>query len=76
MSKAIIPFILIPAVLVLTAIFQAVLNKSFDYECENCGKKFSVPPFISVLTPHIMGRKLVKCPYCGKRTWAKRVRKD
>jgi len=76
MTNTVAPFIVIPIVLVLSFVFQIVLNKSFDYQCGNCGEKFSVSPFIGALTPHSMGRKLIKCPSCGTWTWALRVRKD
>lgn len=76
MSKVIEPIIVIPIIIVVVVIWQAVLNRSIDYKCGNCGKEFSIPPVKGALAPHSMGRKLVKCPSCGKRTWATPVRKD
>ena len=75
MSKEQISIIVIPAILVLTIVWQAVINKSIDYKCGNCGNEFSISPVVGALTPHSMGRKLLSCPHCG-RTWATPVRKS
>jgi DNA-directed RNA polymerase subunit RPC12/RpoP len=76
MSQTLLPIILVPTILVLTIAWQFVLNKSIDYKCGDCGKEFSISPIVGALAPHSMGRKLVTCPGCGKRTWATPVRKD
>ncbi|MDQ7095211.1 hypothetical protein REC12_16560 [Desulfosporosinus sp. PR] len=76
MPKSIGTIIIIPIVLVLTALFQGFLNKKFDYQCGNCGGKFSISPIMGTLAPHSMGRKLVKCPKCGVTSWATRVPKN
>jgi DNA-directed RNA polymerase subunit RPC12/RpoP len=70
------PIIVVVGILILTIIVQAVVSKNFNYKCGNCGNEFSISPVTGVLTPHNMGRKLLKCPSCGKITWARRVRKN
>jgi ribosomal protein S27AE len=75
-SKATTPLIIITIIFVFTILYQTVLNKKINYMCGNCGYTFSPSPFSAALTPHSMGRKLLTCPRCGKKTWAKRVRKE
>jgi len=70
------PIIVIPTILVLAFLWQTVLNRGIDYQCANCGEEFSISPLTGVLAPHNMMRKLLKCPSCGKRTWARPVRKE
>lgn len=43
------------------------------YECQNCHEKY-VPSMKAVyFAPHIGRTRYMKCPYCGKRTWQKKV---
>lgn len=76
MPKSISAIIVIPILLVFTALAQVLMNKNFDYQCGNCGAKFSISPIMGAFAPHSMGRKLVKCPKCGVTAWASRVPKD
>ena len=43
------------------------------YKCNKCGHKY-VPRFKQVLwAMHINRTRYMKCPYCGKRSWNKKV---
>ena len=43
------------------------------YECKNCHHRF-VPKYLSALNaPHLSTTRYLKCPKCGKRSWAKKV---
>ncbi len=45
------------------------------YECKECHNKF-VPSYLKALmAPHMSTIRYLKCPKCGKRTWAKKVMK-
>ena len=43
------------------------------YECPNCGKRYVPTMRAVVLAPHIMWDRKMKCPYCGKRAYHKKV---
>ena len=43
------------------------------YECKNCHHKF-IPSYKAVIVaPHIFSSRHLKCPECGKKSWAKKV---
>lgn len=56
-------------------LFLGWMNRSFDYECSQCGSRFSLSFWQAALSPHMMGRKLVRCHECGNWGWATAVRK-
>ena len=62
-------------VVMLAALFFA-LKLEVDaghYKCKKCGHKF-VPTYRAVLlAPHMNTTRWLKCPECGKRSWAKKV---
>ena len=65
-----------PIVIILLAmLLMGWINRSFDYECAECGARFSLSFWQAALSPHMMGRKLVRCPECGSRGWAAATRK-
>jgi len=77
MSGSLTPLVVIPIVLVLGVLFQSQLSKNFDYECGNCGTRFSPSAVAAALAPHRFGGfKLLRCPNCGKITWAAAARKQ
>ena len=42
------------------------------YKCKNCNHKF-VPSYKeAMLAPHTPTKKHLRCPECGKKTWAKK----
>lgn len=43
------------------------------YECKNCGHKYVPSYFIALIVPHVHTTRYLKCPKCGRRTWAKKV---
>jgi len=50
-----------------------VEQKAGYYECPNCNKRY-VPTYKSVLMSfHVNYERLMKCPYCNKRGWHKKV---
>lgn len=65
---------------VSTIIFLGAMFLIFKYEvdagyhsCNHCNHKF-VPTYIqAILVPHIGYTRYLKCPKCGKRSWAKKV---
>jgi DNA-directed RNA polymerase subunit RPC12/RpoP len=70
------PAIGVPLVFAVVLLVNIYLNKKVDYKCGNCGETFSPTIFQTMTAPHRFGGyKLLKCPHCGKRTWATLVRK-
>ena len=43
------------------------------YECPNCGKKYVPSMKAVVLAPHVGRSRRLRCPYCGKRGFHKKV---
>ena len=43
------------------------------YECKNCHNRFTIKYFSAMIAPHINTTRYLKCPKCGKRSWAKKV---
>jgi hypothetical protein len=73
MDKALIPI----AVFAVVFATQLVFARRYDWQCARCGHTFSVSPLAATLMPHRFGgQKLLKCPSCGARTWARPVRKE
>jgi DNA-directed RNA polymerase subunit RPC12/RpoP len=71
------PLIVIPTVLMVVFIVQFFLGKNYyGYRCSNCGNVFSPSPLIALIAPHSFGKKLLRCPECGKVTWAARIPKN
>jgi DNA-directed RNA polymerase subunit RPC12/RpoP len=77
MSSSLTPLIVIPVILLVTVFGQSQLSKRFDYQCANCGMRFSPSPLAAALAPHRFGGlKLLRCPSCGRTTWASAVPKQ
>ena len=61
-------------IFVLVAFYALKLEvEAGYYECKNCHNKFVPSYFSAVIAPHIHTIRYLKCPKCGKRTWAKKV---
>ena len=43
------------------------------YECPNCGKKYVPSMKAVVMAPHVGRNRRLRCPYCGKRGFHKKV---
>lgn len=43
------------------------------YECPNCGKKYVPSMKAVIMAPHMGRSRRMKCPYCGKRGFHKKV---
>lgn len=41
------------------------------YRCKHCGHEFVVSVWRDAFSPHMIESKYLKCPACGKRSWAK-----
>jgi DNA-directed RNA polymerase subunit RPC12/RpoP len=55
---------------------QRILGDTYCFRCDNCGSKFDLPPLAATLAPHrAVGKKFVRCPSCGTRSWVSRVPK-
>lgn len=69
--------ILIAAGLVIFAIgMTAALKLEHDagyYECPNCGTRYVPTMKAVVIAPHFGRSRRMKCPYCGKRGYHKKV---
>lgn len=61
-------------ILLVGLLFSFVMEVNAGYhECRNCGHKF-VPTYKeAILAAHTPTKKYLKCPECGKKTWAKKV---
>jgi DNA-directed RNA polymerase subunit RPC12/RpoP len=77
MPGTISPLFIIPVIFVITVVFQTFMSRNFDYQCGNCGERFSPSPLAAAIAPHRFGGlKLLRCPHCGKVTWASALRKE
>lgn len=56
----------------LRKLFKNV-SKSYDFMCPSCKKVFNASPTRIFLTVHIYDEYYVKCPYCGKKDYMKRI---
>jgi uncharacterized C2H2 Zn-finger protein len=72
-----LPYSLLILAVLLAAMFlaQVILRKRYNFQCADCGHIFSPSALVMTLTPHRFGTKLLKCPECGKVTWAARMPK-
>jgi DNA-directed RNA polymerase subunit RPC12/RpoP len=71
-------FFIIPSICLATgAIIVIGLTKwqidTFGYECPSCQRHFEIGLGTALSTPHIWDKKLLRCPSCGKRVWAREV---
>ena len=61
-------------VVVLVAILLVVVVRwhasNTAYQCEACGNAFEISILQDLFTPHMLTTKYVRCPACGRRTWA------
>ena len=64
-----------PVVVLLTLAVAALAfvvvrhARSSQYSCPFCQTIFRISPAIDFASPHTAGKKLLKCPHCGKTDW-------
>lgn len=51
-------------------------TRNYDYQCGKCGRKFNLTVWKAAISAHIMGNRYVKCPNCGKWSWANPTPKE
>jgi DNA-directed RNA polymerase subunit RPC12/RpoP len=44
--------------------------RHYGYCCGHCGAEFEISTFTDFISPHILEAKYLRCPQCGKRSWA------
>jgi len=42
----------------------------YGYCCGHCGAEFEISAFTDFISPHTVQSKYLRCPQCGKRSWA------
>ncbi|HAD81981.1 MAG: hypothetical protein A2509_06825 [Candidatus Edwardsbacteria bacterium RIFOXYD12_FULL_50_11] len=45
-------------------------TNKFGYRCPACTHEFDIKMINAFLTPHVWGKKYLKCPECYKSQWA------
>ena len=50
--------------------------KNTAYRCRVCGHEFEISTGTDLMSPHVPEKKYLKCPQCGKRSWATVLVKD
>lgn len=63
-----IPTLLFLVFFILTCIFYF---PNAEFICQKCNKQFKPTVGASVLGPHTITRRYLKCPHCNKKSWAK-----
>lgn len=67
-------------IILLAVVFSLLIanwrTQNFDYQCEKCGARFNLQPLIAVFSLHMMGKKFVKCPNCGRWCWVSPIPKE
>lgn len=61
--------------LVMAAIALYIVKKknssSFAFICKNCSFNFTITTLQDIFSSRKLDTKFLKCPKCGKKTWAK-----
>lgn len=50
--------------------------RNVAYRCGNCDVVFTIDPFIDFTSPHLPGRKHLRCPRCGRRSWCEELERQ
>jgi DNA-directed RNA polymerase subunit RPC12/RpoP len=61
----------LPVMIVLLAALIWWHAENTAYRCEKCGHEFVVSAWKDAFSPHMLESKYLKCPGCGRRSWAK-----
>jgi DNA-directed RNA polymerase subunit RPC12/RpoP len=76
MDPATIPVAVIGAGFIVQFLVQQGITSRYDYQCDNCGRTFSLTPLAASVAPHRFGgSKIARCPHCGVRSWVSPVPK-
>ncbi len=72
-----IVMVVVGLILLMIVVFFCIkLDLRFaEYECKNCGHRFTPTLSEYVNGIHVGTTRLLKCPLCKRRTWCKRRRK-
>jgi DNA-directed RNA polymerase subunit RPC12/RpoP len=46
------------------------------YRCGACGHEFEITALVDFISPHMVSTKYLKCPSCGRRSWATVLMKE
>ena len=66
-------FLVVTAALVIAWVCWQVRHTG--YRCAGCGNEFEMSLVGSLVSPHTMTAKHLRCPSCGELGWAKVLRK-
>jgi len=59
----------IPMVLLLLLVYWHARDTA--YRCPRCRNEFEISMLRDLVSPHMLTTKYLRCPGCGKRSWAK-----
>jgi len=76
MSGVLVPVVVVVLGFAVNLLIQRNLMSRYDYRCDRCAAIFSLTPARAAVVPHRMGgTKYVRCPNCGRLSWAAPVPK-
>ncbi len=64
------------AFMILGLAISAVVRwhaRNVAYRCGSCREVFTIGPLVDFTSPHFPGRKHLRCPRCGKRSWCEEL---
>ena len=69
-----IVLIAIATVVIISGIIVAAVleMRQAVFECKRCKKRFIPTKFAYIMGMHTVTRRHLRCPYCNKKSWAKR----
>jgi len=60
----------VPIMVGMLAILVRWHARTFGYRCAKCGHEFTIGAWTDFFSPHYPSKKFLRCPSCGKRSWA------
>jgi DNA-directed RNA polymerase subunit RPC12/RpoP len=57
-------------ILILLTVIIFLHSKNSAYICKNCSHEFEISFWQDLLTAHVPGKKMLKCPECSYRDYA------
>ena len=64
-----VPWYVIAIPVALIFIIAYFILMSHTYICPHCGTEFKAKPYQLYVTLHFCGKRLAKCPNCGKKSY-------